>query len=165
MEDNREVLMVKGEEWARDIAYSVFNEIKHEDDNVDLIFDEIAAQRIFDEKITDHTELLAIAKAGTFIRYAADDLIKAKFSEYTCDPAQIVSDAIRRKIEEDTVDPADEAEVEKLINETEELIDEIDDEIEEYESDEEDSDDNEEVSASDEESDENTEEDEEYVRI
>lgn len=162
MEDNREVLMAKGEEWARDIAYSVFIDIKHEDDNVDLIFDEIAAQRIFDEKITDHTELLAIAKAGTFIRYAADDLIKAKFSEYTCDPEQIVSDAIQRKIEEDTVDPADEAEVEKLISETEEIMDSIDEDSKEDESDEEDSDDNEEVSTSDEESDESAEESEDH---
>ena len=157
MEDSREILMVRAEEWARDIAYSVCIDIKHEDDNVDLIFDEIAAQRIFDEKITDHTELLAIAKAGTFIRYAADDLIKAKFSEYTYDPSQIVSDAIRRKIEEDTVDPADEAEVEKLISETEEIMDGFEEEIEEDDSDEEEI----EVSAPDTETDESVEEESE----
>ena len=58
MEDNREVLMARAEEWARDIAYSVYTDIKHEDDNVDLIFDEIAAQRIFDEKIAySHTSI------------------------------------------------------------------------------------------------------------
>lgn len=157
MEDSREISMVRAEEWARDIAYSVYIDIKHEDDNVDLIFDEIAAQRIFDEKITDHTELLAIAKAGTFIRYAADDLIKAKFSEYTYDPSQIVSDAIRRKIEEDTVDPADEAEVEKLISETEEIMDSFEEEIEEDDSDEEEV----EVSAPDTETDESVEEESE----
>lgn len=79
------------------------------------------------EKFTQE-DLVKISKAGNYIRYAAYDLIKglkAYSNNETVDFEQIMVDAIDRKIEEDTVDPASEEEVDKLISETEDIIDKI----------------------------------------
>ena len=75
-------------------------------------------------------DLIKISKAGNYVRYAAYELIKGLKATYdgdhTVDFNQIMIDAIDRKIAEDTVDPATEEEVEKLMNETEQIMDDID---------------------------------------
>ena len=126
MEDNMEIINRTAEEWAKELVLFVYVKINNKEDNIPIIFDEVAAKQIYNEKITDNTELLAIAKAGTYIRYIGDDLIKAKFGDEVVDLDKILSDGIARKIEEDTIEPASEEEVEQIINETNEIIDEID---------------------------------------
>lgn len=127
-------LLERAKEYAIELVPHVFSNLTDTDMEVDLVFDEVVANYIFENKIDDLEELLAISKAGTFIRYCSDELIKAHI-DGTGDIVKIVVDGIDRKIEEDTVHPEDEAEVEKLIADTEDTIDELEEEIEKYEED------------------------------
>ena len=127
-------LLQRAKEYAIELVPHVFSNLTDTDMEVDLVFDEVVADYIFENKIDDLEELLAISKAGTFIRYCSDELIKAHI-DGTGDIVKIVVDGIDRKIEEDTVRPEDEAEVEKLIAETEDTINELEEEIEKYEED------------------------------
>ena len=75
-------------------------------------------------------DLVKISKAGTYVRYAAYDLIKALKNDHSgtaMDFEQVMIDCIDRKIEEDKVDSATEDEVEKLINETDEIMSTVED--------------------------------------
>ena len=127
-------LLERAKEYAIELVPHVFSNLTDTDMEVDIVFDEVAANYIFENKIDDPEELLAISKAGTFIRYCSDELIKAH-RDGTEDIVKIVVDGIDRKIEEDTVHPEDEAEVEKLIAETEDTINELEEEIGEDEED------------------------------
>ena len=127
-------LLERAKEYAIELVPHVFSNLTDTDMEVDIVFDEVAANYIFENKIDDPEELLAISKAGTFIRYCSDELIKAH-RDGTGDIVKIVVDGIDRKIEEDTVHPEDEAEVEKLIAETEDTINELEEEIGEDEED------------------------------
>ena len=127
-------LLERAKEYAIELVPHVFSNLTDTDMEVDIVFDEVAANYIFENKIDDPEELLAISKAGTFIRYCSDELIKAH-RDGTEDIVKIVVDGIDRKIEEDTVHPEDEAEVEKLIADTEDTINELEEEIEKYEED------------------------------
>lgn len=127
-------LLERAKEYAIELVPHVFSNLTDTDMEVDIVFDEVVADYIFENKIDDPEELLAISKAGTFIRYCSDELIKAH-RDGTEDIVKIVVDGIDRKIEEDTVHPEDEAEVEKLIADTEDTINELEEEIEKYEED------------------------------
>lgn len=127
-------LLERAKEYAIELVPHVFSNLTDTDMEVDIVFDEVVANYIFENKIDDTEELLAISKAGTFIRYCSDELIKAH-RDGTEDIVKIVVDGIDRKIEEDTVHPEDEAEVEKLIADTEDTINELEEEIEKYEED------------------------------
>lgn len=127
-------LLERAKEYAIELVPHVFSNLTDTDMKVDIVFDEVVADYIFENKIDDPEELLAISKAGTFIRYCSDELIKAH-RDGTEDIVKIVVDGIDRKIEEDTVHPEDEAEVEKLIADTEDTINELEEEIEKYEED------------------------------
>ena len=127
-------LLQRSKEYAIELVPHVFSNLTDTDMEVDLVFDEVVANYIFENKIDNLEELLAISKAGTFIRYCSDELIKAH-RDNTGDIVKIVLDGIDRKIEEDTVHPEDEAEVEKLIADTEDTINELEEEIEKYEED------------------------------
>lgn len=127
-------LLERAKEYAIELVPHVFSNLTDTDMEVDIVFDEVVANYIFENKIDDPEELLAISKAGTFIRYCSDELIKAH-RDGTEDIVKIVVDGIDRKIEEDTVHPEDEAEVEKLIADTEDTINELEEEIEKYEED------------------------------
>lgn len=126
MEDNVKIINEVALSWAEDLIVDVFSKIEDSFDNVAIIFDEVAAERIYADKITDNEDLLAIAKAGTYIRYIADDIIEAKKSENNADLHQILINGIERKIAEDTIDPASEEEVEELIKETNDIMNDID---------------------------------------
>lgn len=128
-------LLERAKEYAIELVPHVFSNLTDTDMEVDIVFDEVAANYIFENKIDDPEELLAISKAGTFIRYCSDELIKARMDSSAVDIVKIVVDGIDRKIEEDTVHPEDEAEVEKLIAETEDTINELEEEIGEDEED------------------------------
>lgn len=125
MEDNVQIINEAALSWAKILVTAVYAKIEDSFDNVAIIFDEVAAETIYEEKITSNDDLLAIAKAGTYIRYIADDLIEAKHSTSAVDLEQILINGIDRKIEEDTIDPASEAEVEELIKETNDIMDDI----------------------------------------
>ena len=128
-------LLQRAKEYAIELVAHVFSNLTDTDMEVDIVFDEVVANYIFENKIDDLEELLAISKAGTFIRYCSDELIKARIDNNTVDIVKIVVDGIDRKIEEDTVHPEDEAEVEMLIAETEDTINELEEEIGEDEED------------------------------
>lgn len=128
-------LLQRAKEYAIELVPHVFSNLTDTDMEVDIVFDEVVANYIFENKIDDLEELLAISKAGTFIRYCSDELIKARIDNNTVDIVKIVVDGIDRKIEEDTVHPEDEAEVEMLIADTEDTINELEEEIEKYEED------------------------------
>lgn len=79
-------------------------------------------------------DLLKISKAGIYVRYAAYDLVKglkAYMTKEKVDFKQIMLDAIDKKIEEDTIDPATEEEVDNLISETDEIVNSMDDDSDE----------------------------------
>lgn len=128
-------LLQRAKEYAIELVPHVFSNLTDTDMEVDIVFDEVVANYIFENNIDDPEELLAISKAGTFIRYCSNELIKARMDSNTVDIIKIIVDGIDRKIEEDTVHPEDEAEVEKLIAETEDTIDELEEEIDEDEKD------------------------------
>lgn len=123
----------------RDIAHEVCLKVEKDDTDgsaIVLIFDGVAADYIIKHDIKDQDTLSALAKAGTYIRYAGDDLIAAVRGAETYDPVAIVMDAMERKIEEDTVREEDEAEVERIMAETDDMISEVEEEIEESDEDE-----------------------------
>lgn len=128
-------LLERAKEYAIELVPHVFSNLTDTDMEIDIVFDEVVANYIFENNIDDSEELLAISKAGTFIRYCSNELIKARMDSNTVDIVKIIVDGIDRKIEEDTVHPEDEAEVEKLIAETEDTIDELEEEIDENEKD------------------------------
>lgn len=118
------------------------NEIDNlKEDDIASAFDSMIAKLLSDidiykaegkgEGSFTQDDLVKISKAGNYVRYAAYDLIKGLKSYHNggaVDFEQIMADAIDRKIEEDTIDPATEEEVDKIISETEDIMDSVDSE-------------------------------------
>lgn len=130
---------LKVDDIIRDIAHEVCLKVEKDDTDgraIVLIFDEVAADYIIKHEIKDQETLSALAKAGTYIRYAGDDLVDAVHGAEKYDPVAIIMAAMERKIEEDTVHEEDEAEVERIMAETDDIISEVEEEIEEEEFDE-----------------------------
>lgn len=122
------------------LAPQVYDVLETDDEDVILPFDAVASTYIYEKNIKEADTLRAIAKAGTYIRYASSDIIhahKAEIPAHDIDIVKLVMDLKARKIEEDTVHEEDEAEVERLIEETDEILDEAEQEAEDSDEEEE----------------------------